>query len=436
MRNRRPCFGTNSAAAILFLLLLVISIRAWGSEEVLTQFSGTGGSNPGASPYGGLISDSAGNFYGTTKFGGGCAFSASGCGVVFELVYSSTENNYSEKVLYTFTGGSDGGFPTASLIRDTAGNLYGTTDFGGAGTCSSVAGGCGVVFELVYSGGSYSEKVLHSFTGGTDGGLPVASLVLDGSGNLYGTTPCGGNSPCADGSGGNGIVFELVKASGYKQTVLHIFTGGGNGSAPAASVILDSSGNLYGTTEFGGDAGACSGTGCGVVFELVKTTGYEETVLHTFTGGGTDGGLPVSPVVADASGNLYGTTTAGGSEGDGVVFEIVKSSGHCEVLHSFAGTSAGDGAEPTSGLTLDSSGNLYGTTYAGGTSGAGVVFTLQESGAGYAVLYSFTGGADGGHPYAGVILPDTGKGRCPSHCGSGTTVNGGSGSGVAYELPL
>ena len=379
MRNRRPCFGTNSAAAILFLVL-AISIRAWGSETVLTQFSGTGGSNPGASPYGGLISDGAGNLYGTTKFGGGCPISASGCGVVFELVYSSTENNYSEKVLYTFTGGSDGGSPTAALILDTAGNLYGTAEFGGTGACSSVASGCGVVFELVYSGGSYSEKVLHSFTGGSDGGLPVASLVLDSSGNLYGTTPCGGNSLCAGGSGGNGVVFELVKASGYKESVLHTFTGGSNGSVPTAPVILDSSGNLYGTTEFGGDAGACSGTGCGVVFELLKAAGYEETVLHTFTGGGTDGGLPVSPVVADASGNLYGTTTAGGSEGDGVVFEIVKSSGHFEVLHSFAGTTAGDGAEPTAGLALDSSGNLYGTTYAGRDQRGGCGFYAADIG--------------------------------------------------------
>jgi uncharacterized repeat protein (TIGR03803 family) len=416
-------------------VLLTISSRAWGAETVLNQFSGIGGANPGANPYGGLISDSAGNLYGTTKYGGACPGVANGCGVVFELVYSLQDNSYSEKVLYNFTGGSDGGFPTAALVMDSLGDLYGTTEFGGTGTCSSVASGCGVVFELVYSEGDYTPTVLHSFTGGVDGGLPVAGLVLDDAENLYGTTPCGGSAPCAGGSGGGGVVFELVEESNYEETVLHTFTGGIKGSAPAAPVILEASGNLYGTTEFGGEAGACGGTGCGVVFELVylsRKKSYSEKVLHTFTGGSKDGSLPVSPVVSDASGNLYGTTTAGGSGGDGVVFQIVKSGGY-NILHPFAGD---DGAKPIAGLTLDGSGNLYGTTYSGGNSGAGVVFTLEESGADYTVLYSFTGGADGGNPYAGVTPQTPGKPRCPTYCGVGSTVNGGTGFGVVFDLPL
>jgi hypothetical protein len=282
-------------------------------------------------------------------------------------------------VLHSFAGGTDGANPAAGLIVDSSGNLYGTTEFGGGGgNCSSVASGCGVVFELAKASG-YEETILYHFTGQGDGGLPVASLVMDNSKDLYGTATCGGESNCAGMSAGNGVVFELVySGSSYSSTptVLHSFTGG-SGGVPVAPVILDSAGNLYGTTKFGGGTGTlCSSSGCGVVFTIVK------------------------------SGGVY------------------------KLLHSFVGT---DGAQPTAGLTLHSSGNLYGTTFEGGTSGAGVVFTLRKSGADYGVLYSFEGKSDGGNPAGGVIEKGKGgKGGCTGACGS--TVNGGSGFGVVFQI--
>jgi uncharacterized repeat protein (TIGR03803 family) len=431
MQNHRLLFNTRSAAAILFITM-TISMRAWSAEIVLDQFSGLSGANPGAHPYGALIADSEGNLYGTTLSGG-----SSNAGVVFEMVYSSASGSYSEKVLYSFTGAKDGGEPVAALVFDTSSNLYGTTSRGGLY-------GSGTAFELVsLGGGTYSPTptVLHSFAGGTDGATPSATLIVDSLGNLYGTTEFGGEGSCSSAASGCGVVFELVKTSDYKETILYRFTGKSDGGLPLASLVFDSSKNIYGTTTCGGEAN-CAGAsrGNGVVFEIVYSGGsYSSTltVLHSFTGG-SGGGVPVATVILDSSGNVYGTTEFGGgtgtlcsSSGCGVVFEIVKSGGSYNLLHSFAGT---DGAQPTAGLALDGAGNLYGTTFAGGTSGAGVVFTLQVSGAGYGVLYSFTGGSDGGNPYAGVTLPENGPRRCPSNCGLGVTVNGGSGFGVAFQL--
>jgi uncharacterized repeat protein (TIGR03803 family) len=440
MQTYSPRFQ-NVFAASLLLLTFSMPIRAWSAETLLNQFSGVTGDAPGANPYGGLIGDSTGNLYGTTSSGG-----TNNEGVLFELIYSPESGTYSEKVLYNFKGEDDGGFPVAGLIRDAFGNLYGTTEFGGG--CLSVPRGCGVVFELAYSEGGYSSTptVLHTFTGGNDGGLPVAALLFDG-GNLYGTASCGGSSNCVDGNGGNGVVFELANATAFK--VLFTFPSSGNyGSVPKAPLIRNSStGNLYSTTEFGGETGACDGTGCGVVFELVDSAEtYSPLVLHAFEGGISDGGLPLSPVVADEAGNLYGTTTADGSFGDGVVFEI-ESSGTYKLLYSF-GTIDDDGAQPTAGLALAAN-DLYGTTYAGGTSGLGTVFTLHTSGAGYQILHSFLGGdTDGANPFAGVTLvgagesmrqvePLTSGGRCTAHCAVGATVNGGKSSdGAAYQVSL
>jgi uncharacterized repeat protein (TIGR03803 family) len=287
-----------------------------------------------------VIRDSAGNLYGTTTAGG-----TSGKGVVFQV-----DSTGLETVLYSFTGGADGSSPYAGVVRDTAGNLYGTTYYGGASSCPSL--GCGVVFKLDTTG---HETVLYSFTGGADGGNPYAG-VIDSAGTLYGTTVSGGTS-------GFGVVFKL-DTTGH-ETVLYTFTNGADGGYSYAGVILDPAGNLYGTTYQAGTSNM------GVVFKL-DTTGHE-TVVHTFTGG-TDGGHPIGGLIRDSAGNLYGTTYQGGSSNAGLVFKLDTTS-HETVLHSF--TAGADGGYPYAGVIRDTAGNLYGTTVSGGAASGGVVFELK-----------------------------------------------------------
>ena len=318
----RPLIGLLTA-------IVVMSVVVLSGEElkhlppvapsfaVLYSFGGypTDGTNPQA----GLLRDAAGNLYGTTFYGGsGNCFdiyaSLAGCGVVFKLSAMGTE-----KVLYSFAGPPDGQYPVAGLTQDAAGNLYGTTEFGGVYNdyCENPnphnAYTCGVVFKLSPSG---TETVLHTFAGRpTDGGNPYAGLLRDAAGNLYGTTLNGG-------AHGSGVVFKLSPTG--TETLLHTFTGP-DGARPSAGLIKDTLGNLYGTTEIGG-ACAYTGDGCGVVFELIRCSsspsGYDFKVLHTFTGG-ADGAYPVAALVRDAAGNLYGTTSqGGGTHNGGVVFRL------------------------------------------------------------------------------------------------------------------
>ena len=344
-------------------------------ETVLYSFCSQSGCADGYSPWAGLVQDAKGNLYGTTIYGGtGC--SNESCGTVFKLsktggswketvlhsftnqpdgvnpyaglwlgsnddLYGTTavggannngtvfkvSNNGTETVLYSFAGATnDAGAPEAGVIRDTKGNLYGTTYYGGTGKCKTGRLGCGVLFKLDAAG---TETILHSFTGRSDGGYPKAGVIRDAAGNLYGTTTSGGafDSYCPHGCG---VVFK-VAASG-KESVLYRFTGGTDGDAPQAGLIRDSQGNLYGTTASGGDL-SCEqggGFGCGVVFKVSKAG--KETVLHSFCPAGgrcTDGTFPRAGLIQDASGNLYGTAAFGGnmntvcgSSGCGVVFEL------------------------------------------------------------------------------------------------------------------
>src|SRR5438132_6801234 len=294
------------------------------------------------------------------------------------------------QVLYTFAGQADGGVPVARLVRDSAGNLYGTTEYRGTSDW-------GVVFRL---DASDKESVLHSFTGGADGATPRAGLVLDSAGNLYGTALQGG-PPC--GGFTCGVVFT-IDSSG-SETVLHGFTGT-DGANPEAGVLRDSAGNLYGTTSAFGTTSAGS-SGYGTVFKLDSNN--KETTLYTFTGA-ADGGQPMAGLVSDSAGNLYGTTQGGGdfsaciTDGCGVVFKLDPTNGKETVLYTFTG--GGDGRYPSGDLIQDSAGNLYGTTYAGGAScissgiGCGVVFKLDPTTGKETVLYTFTGGADGAAPGA------------------------------------
>jgi uncharacterized repeat protein (TIGR03803 family) len=325
----------------------VFKVTPAGAEKVLYTFTlGADGANPETA---GVVLDKQGNLYGTTVLGGtGCR--GSGCGVVFELTAAGKE-----KVLYRFRHQGYQGSANG-LILDAGGNLYGTTASGGAG-------GWGTVFEVTPP---HSKIVLYNFTNGADGGNPQSGLILDAEGNLYGTTSQGGVY-------GYGTVFEL-SATGT-ETVLYSFTGGADGGFPLAGLVRDANGNLYGTTYEGGAYGF-GDMGYGTVFELSQAG--KETVLYSFTGG-ADGGNPQGGLVRDKQGNLYGTTVGGGvpgcvvDMGCGVVFEVAAD-GTEQSLYGFTG--GADGANPIAGLVLDKKGNLYGTTELGGASGFGTVFKV------------------------------------------------------------
>jgi uncharacterized repeat protein (TIGR03803 family) len=405
------------SAAVTLGVALVAVVLATGAAQaqnyrVLHAFSGGA---DGGQPMAGLMRDSTGNLYGTTEVGGTMSgpCATAGCGVVFKL-----DSTGSETVLHTFTGGADGRNPLAGLIRDSAGNLYGTTSAGGL--CSGV--GCGVVFKLDPTTGK--ETVLYRFTGGADGAFPQASLFLDDAGILYGTTPQGGvNRGC--GGGGCGVVFSLDPMTG-EEKVLYTFTGGADGGEPVADLIRDSAGNFYSTASLGGIPEPC-GLGCGVVFKLDSTG--KETVLYTFTDG-ADGGVPVAGLIRDSIGNLYGTTEYGGAPGWGVVFKLAPT-GKETVLHTFTG--GADGATPIAGLVRDVAGNLYGTAYQGGTGTFftdGVVFKLDSTGK-EAVLHTFNG-KDGANPYDyGRLVRDS-----AGNLYGTTSQAGASGYGVVFKLTL
>ena len=280
----------------------VYKVDSAGIETVLYAF--TGGTD-GNTPVSGLVRDADGSLYGTTFGGGNLSYcGGQGCGVVFKL-----DQTGNETVLYSFTG-PDGANPYGNLLRDSAGNLYGTTLSGGPSNA-------GVVFRVDPMG---NETVLYAFTGGADGAKPYAGLVRDQAGNLFGTTGQGGLNGC---SGGCGVVFKVDPAG--KETVLYSFTGGTDGWMPYGSLVEDPQGNLYGTTFFGGDQGEFCGGYCGVVFKVNQTG--KETVLYTFAGL-ADGANPEAGLLRDTQGNLYGTTSEGGDDscnapyGCGVVFKL------------------------------------------------------------------------------------------------------------------
>ncbi len=260
--------------------------------------------------------------------------------------------------------------------------------------------GCGIVFKLA----GKKESVLHSFSGTPDGSVPSAGLLLDSAGNLYGTTRYGGTSNL-------GAVFKITKA--LKETVLYSFKGGADGEQPYADLIIDAKGNLYGTTTKGGSAGA------GIVFKLSKSG--TETVLYSFMAS-PDGAVPQAGLIMDTLGNLYGTTTFGGKSGFGTVFELTKSRKE-SVLYNFTG--GADGGYPYARLLRKANGNLYSTTYRGGASGRGTVF--EVSGSIETVLHSFDQN-DGAYPTAGLIMDKKGNFY-------GTASQGGtSGPGVVFKL--
>lgn len=341
-----------AATIVGFVFLLGINGSAQ-TVEVMHNFGVTAGD--GNIPSGGLIVDTAGNYYGTTAAGGTHNF-----GTVYRLSPQSG-GGWTETVLYSFKGGTlDGSTPSGLLLRDSTGSLYGTTREGGhqSAQCTdsiSSTVGCGIVYKLTpTTTGQWHETVLHMFTG-TDGGNSNAGLVRDKTGNLYGTAGFGG-------SGNSGTVFRLSHTTtGWKITVLHTFTGTTDGINPFAPVAFDSLGNLYGTTYNGG------ANGMGIVFKLSpQTTGtWKEKILHTFAGGPDDGNQPfLNGVTLDKSGNVYGGTFFGGpaKQNGGTVFELAAANAYAmTILHSFSNTDPEGGFEE-GGLMFDSKGNLWGVS--------------------------------------------------------------------------
>jgi uncharacterized repeat protein (TIGR03803 family) len=352
----------NAGMIVAFLLVLGIVENQSAQAQTLTNLYNFTGGADGGEPHAALVRDSQGNVYGTTYIGGISNCRQTGCGTVFKVDPSGTET-----VLYSFCPGgypcSDGRYPEAGVIFDSTGNLYGTTFYGGAYDY-------GTVFKLSpNSQGAWTETVLYNFGNRPyDGKFPQADLVFDKKGNLYGTTIDGGH-----GFGnGYGTVFRLTKSkTGWLETILVAFNGGQDGSTPYGGLVFDAQGNLYGTTELGGNTHYPCNDQCGTVFKLTPVHGaWRRKVIHRFQQNFKDGLNPYSNVVLDQAGNLYGTTLSGGTQGLGTIFELKFNKGTYRetVLHSFDGS---EGSGPYAGVVRDSAGNLYGTALSGGSSGNG-----------------------------------------------------------------
>jgi uncharacterized repeat protein (TIGR03803 family) len=406
--QRRRSFRPTAMAIVFALTVALMQSAQAQTYTVLHNF--TGGSD-GQSPAAGLTMDRAGNLYGTTYYGGG----ASGNGVAFKLARKGSGFVFSP--LHNFGDGTDGANPVSKVTIGPDGGLYGTTVQGGAN-------GVGVVFDVrtpptaCHTAICYwNESLPYQFTGFQQGGYPDSAPIFDENGNMFGALP--GDICC-------GVVYQLTPShGGWTQSVLYAFTGGSDGSVPHGGVIRDQAGNLYGVTYAGG---AHNG---GVVYQLVPSgSGWTENVLHSLDPA-TDGINPFGGLVFDQAGNLYGTTTDGGSLNGGAVFMLSHSgnSWTSTVIHSFQRTARGP--LPGASLAFDAAGSLYGTTIFGGSSDVGTIFKLTPGSGGwtYTLLKDFAYDChDGCLPYSDVIF-DTSGNRY------GTTAKGGTyGQGVTWEI--
>jgi len=400
--------GRFPVLTAIVALCFLMAGPAYGASEpaVLHIF---GGANDGSYPYASLSADSAGNLYGTTQNGG-----AYGQGTVFQLS-PKAEGGWRFSLVYGFSGAEDGGNPLGGLTFDAAGNAYATVSSGGIY-------GLGAVVELTppahpSASRSWSEKALYSFQGGSDGAIPFGNVVLDATGSLYGTTSIGGvgHIGCPP-TKGCGTVYKLspTKSGVWREQVLHRFTDAFHqGAEPRAGVVLDAAGNLYGTTYEGGNNLYCNGYGCGSVFELVRPiSGKHWRYVNLIDFDGSNGALLLAGLTINASGTLFGATLYGGTYNDGTVFSLSEDSGRWQLqtLYNFGGL---DGLQPAGTLALDEAGNIYGTTYEGGAYDWGEVFQLAPGGEGWSenVLYNFTvsGKRFGASPLDGVLLDGAGN---------------------------
>ncbi len=393
----------TTATLAVQLLVPANSLFAASTERVLYSFCTLAGCPDGSIPAGPLIFDAARNLYGETAEGG-----RYGDGTVFELM--PAQGKWKQKVLHDFRG-KDGALPLGGLVFDAAGNLYGVTAYSGAY-------GYGNVFELTPSNGKWTEKVLHSFKDGNDGGGPNGGLILDAAGNLFGVTDAGGTS-------GKGTVFELIHASGgWTEKVLYNFGQNANDPAyPWGTLVFDGAGNLYGTTPSGGTFGY------GAAFELIRGSGeWTGKVLYNFGQNTNDAATPEGSLVFDEPGNLYGSAQGGGTEQLGTIFELSRLDGVWseQVLYRFKG---GNDSEPAP-VIFGTSGNLYGGAGGGGSGyTGGEVFELIHSDGEWTerVLHTFVRPRDGKGP--GPLVFD------PARNLFGLTGGGGAaGEGTAFEV--
>ena len=399
----------RSILAIVAPVALLLSAASASSTKVVYSFAGGG---DGEYLDTDLVMDGAGNIYGSTVQGGDF-----GSGTVFQL--SPSASGWTHTVLYSFKGGKDGGEPYKGVTLDAQGNIYGTAVTGGGGSCE---GGCGVVFKLTNSGGIWSQSVIHYFTGGNDGSGPGSGLTFDSHGHLYGMTPTAGAYSL-------GTIYQLKPRTdgSWVLHVVHAFTGGVDGSSGSAGrLILDRAGNLYGVATVGGASNK------GVAFEVTHSAaGWTLLPLYSFKDQ-PDGALPYGGLIFDRAGNLYGTTYYAGVHDVGTVYKLTHANGSWSetVLYSFkAGT---DGSSPISTLVADAAGNLYGTTSDGGTGCAcGVIFKLARGANGTwteSVPYRFPGAPGAGFSYNGMVADSAGNFY-------GATTHGGpSNDGTIYQF--
>lgn len=418
----------------LFALAFALTISAHAQYTETLNIANL----PGIYPGGTVTLDAAGNFYSTLTGGGTGQCYPYGCGVVYEVPAGTTSGN----IIWDFSGTTDGGGPLTRLTPDGKGNLYGVGAFGGnMNACGGQ--GCGVVFELSpTSSGTWTETVLYAFNDIPDGSYPTGGVAFDSKGNLYGATRFNGPNSCACG-----IVYKLSPTSNgpWTETVLHAFSGAFDGNSPYGMVTVDAHGNVFGSTLTGGTVNTVCTHGCGVIYRLAPTTAGTYNFSRLFAFNGADGGSPNGDLVIDKSGNIYGATNSGGKTSSlcpftycGTVFELVKqTNGGWKqiVLHDFTGGS--DGATPRDGVTLDSSGNVFGSAGYGGEQvctglgyppGCGTAFEISPSSTGWTfnAIYEFTGG-DGEIPNGNLVISKSGN-------LFGTTEVGFSGYGNIFEL--
>ncbi len=418
----------------LVIVLVFVAGRTFNAnaqtETVLYSF---GSSLDGAEPYAGLVQGSDSNFYGTTLFGG--TNGLGGYGTAFRI---SPSGSYT--TLYSFAGSpaNDGSYPQAGLVQNSDSNFYGTTIEGG--TSANCNGGCGTVFRISPSG---SYTTLYSFAGSPDDGAePYAGLVQGSDSNFYGTTKYGGTAGTG-GTNGYGTVFRISPSGTH--TTLYSFSGyPTDGSEPDAGLVQGSDSNFYGTTEYGGTNYDVAGLGYGTVFRISPTGTH--TTLYSFAGSPNDGSAPSAGLMRGGDSNFYGTTIEGGTNancngGCGTVFRISPSGTHT-TLYSFAGSPDNDGSEPDAGLVQGSDGNFYGTTTGGGTNGHGTVFELDVGGGGTNCTFSITSNsanfsAAGGSCNVGVTASYgcTWTGSTTNSWITVTAGSSGSGTGtVSYSV--
>ncbi len=406
-RRLSPAIG-GVLAAFAAMAMLASGARAASTTDVIYSFAGDA---DGEYTDTDLVIDGAGNLYGTSVLGGDF-----GGGTVFQLTPSG--DSWIHTVLYSFSGGADGGEPYKGVTLDAEGNLYGTAVTGGSGSCE---GGCGVAYKLTNSGGTWTQTVIHSFTGGDDGSGPGAGLTIDKRGNLYGMAPTGG-------ANGLGVIFQLHpdQSGTWTLKVIHTFTGGTDGATGSAGRLLLRGGHLYGAATAGG------ANGKGTAFELTPapTGEWNFTTIYSFKGQ-PDAGFPYGGLTFDAAGNLFGTTYYDGAHNLGAVYELApRTTGEWNerVLYSFKGGS--DGQNSISNVVFDAAGNLYGTTSEGGL-GSGTIFELTPGSNGKwteSVAHRFEGPPDGAFAYNGMVGDGAGNFY-------GATVHGGTDDeGAIYKF--